>query len=166
LTIEDFFTKGFVHSKFDIDVVDMFKNDHFIDCNSKEADDQVISKEAQLKLDEIHLHVGKNIIEKVFSNFTYRRNGMWCGVDTGSAEWHNDFIDGDPFTSNLLIYLEDGEPYGNFIEVKNAFEEYVVVPKPNEYVWLNQNKKFMHRATHKSGPRRLLSFEFFIPDLV
>lgn len=164
--MEDFFTKGFVHSKFDIDVVDMFKNDRFIDCNSKEADEESICKESQEKLDQIHLHIGETIVKTLFNDFTYRRNGMWCGVDSGSSDWHNDFIDGDPFTSNLLIYLEDGEPYGNCIEVKNKFEEHKIIPKPNEYVWLNQNRKFMHKATHISGPRRLLSFEFYIPALV
>lgn len=164
--IENFFINGYVHGKFDIDAVTMFKDDYFIDCNSDDADVREIDTESKRKLNNLHEYISENYIKQIFTEFRVGKNGMWSGVDSGSAEWHNDFVDEDRFTSNFLIYLEDNEPFGNSIEVKNQFQEFKIVPKPNEFVWLNQNRKFMHRATHKSGPRRLLSFEFFIPSLV
>lgn len=164
--IENFFINGFVHGQFDIDVINMFDTDEFINCNSDEADYKSINDESRAKLNMLHQHIAKTYIEKLFENYKIGKNSMWSGVDSGSEVWHNDFIDSDRFTSNFLIYLDDNASHGNSIEVKNVFEEFKIIPKQNEFVWINQNKKFAHRATHKSGPRRLLSFEFFIPELV
>ena len=166
IDVSNFFVNGFIHGKLDFDAVEMFKEFEFIDCNSDRADNFTLEPDAIVCLDAIHGYFARKLISPMCQVYEFGRNGMWFGVDSGSAEWHNDFMDGDPFTSNILIYLEDGSQYDNSIQFKNKFDEFKVVPKPNEFVWINQNKKFMHKATHNSGPRRLLSFEFYIPALI
>jgi hypothetical protein len=163
--MENFFVNGYVHGVFDIDAKSEFSQYRFIDCNSDEAENFSIQNDAQEKLNRMHEHISEKYIRALFDDFEMKRNGMWEGVDYGSSKWHNDFTDGDPFTSNFLIYIDSNES-GNCIEIRNASDSFKVIPKENEFVWLNQNRKFEHRATHVSGQRRLLSFEFYIPALI
>lgn len=162
----NFFVNGFTQGTLNFDAVTMFQEFDFPDCTADRNTSFTIDPIAQIRLDAIHGYLANTLITPMFQVYTFGNNGMWSGVDSGSATWHNDFTDTDSFTSNILIYLEDGEPYGNSVEFKNQVEEWKVIPKPNEFVWINQNHNFMHRATHIAGPRRLLSFEFYIPALI
>lgn len=166
LKIDNFFTFGFVHDTIPYDVVKHFENDIFIDCNSPEAEDYEPPAETQKKLDALHLRLGNWILAPVFRDYDFKGNGLWNGVDDKSSRWHNDFEYSDGFNSNILVYMEDNEPYGNNISVTDGDAVFTIYPKRNEFVWLNQsNKAYRHKAHHAAGPRRLLSFEFMIHDL-
>lgn len=160
--MHNFFTKGYYTGQITNDL-NFFNNYEFVDCNYSEKLN--IEPEVQRYLNELHSFFSENLIAKVFSSFTIKSNGMWNGVDEGSSKWHNDFEDGDPFNSNILLYLDDNFKSGNYLQVTDQNEVYTIYPKINEFVWLNQAKCFKHRAHHKSGIRRLLSFEFYIDDI-
>lgn len=162
--ISDFLIKGYYTDFYKSDLSLEFKDKVFADCNSEI--NQNIDEETQLRLDLIHQDLYENYILKLFPYAELKDNGMWDGVDEGSAIWHNDQEDGDTFNSNILIYIDDNTPYNNSIEITDGKEEYKIIPKPNQLVWINQRKVFKHRAIHNDGVRRLLSFEFFIEELV
>ena len=67
--------------------------------------------------------------------------------------------------SNVIIYLDDTREHNNNIQVKNQIEEFVITPKENDFIWLNQNNLFRHKASHNDGRRRILSFEYYIDGL-
>ena len=138
----------------------LFKNFEFPDYNNVDVE---LEEQATQLLTILHNHIANKYVSVLFDNYVVGRRCMWTGIDNLSSDWHND--NNDEFNSNLLVYLDDGEQYGNSIEIKTPTEEFKIYPKKNQFVWLNQDKKFLHRATHISGPRRLLSFEFKIPDL-
>ena len=158
--MNDFLTNGFTTGILTLDVAFLFKKFHFPNCNDGDAE---FTAEASQFLSILHQHVSDKYVSKLFTEYSIGSSGMWSGVDNLSSDWHND--SNEKFNSNFLVYLDDSEQYGNSIEIKTPVEEFKIYPKKNQFVWLNQDKKFLHRATHMSGPRRLLSFEFKIPDL-
>jgi hypothetical protein len=158
--INNFLINGFTSDFLTLDAAFLFKKFEFPDCNNGEAE---LEEEAVELLDILHRHVAKKYVSSLFDEYSIGERGMWTGVDNMSSDWHND--SNEEFNSNFLIYLDDGELHGNSIEIKTPTEEFKIYPNKNQFVWLNQNKKFQHRATHLSGPRRLLSFEFTIPAI-
>lgn len=163
MLVDDFLSKGYYTDFFPSDLANEFNDKEFSDCN--QVENLNIDPDTQSRLEEIHRYFLREYVLKLFPNAEMKNNGMWHGVDNGSAVWHNDQEDGDPFNSNILVYIDDNVCYNNSIEVTNGIDEYKIVPKPNQFVWLNQRKIFKHRATHNQGPRRLLSFEFYIDGL-
>jgi len=149
-----------------------FKELDFVDCNSQEAETETlipewVDKSFKEELERLHKFFAEKYISKAFKNYELRDCGMWEGVDEFSATWHNDWEDGDKFNSNILVYLDDNtEENGNGIEIRGPHFYHQLRPKENQLLWLNQKKIFQHKATHKSGRRRVLSFEYFIHDLV
>jgi hypothetical protein len=159
---DDFFVKGFVTGKFFTDI-SKFSKYKFSDANDPNVgEEDSIPKEASSDLLELQLLIGQEYINKLFGrNYTLKNKGMWEGVDEGSSEWHNDWEDGKNMNTNLLVYLDDTTEHSNSIQVKNGFDEYVILPKAGDFVWLNQGKGFQHKASHNGGRRRVLSFEYF-----
>lgn len=141
--------------------VDCLKYDHIVDLVP------IIDDRAAHYLDEIFVELESKYIKPMFDTYTRLESTMWEGVDPLSATWHNDYIKGKTFNSNILVYLDDGTvENGNFIEVRNQTEEFRIYPKAGDFVWLNQRHTFEHKATHTSGRRRLLCYELMIPGLL
>jgi len=169
--LTDFFVKGYYSDQFCMDVVSLFEGHEFPTCVSedKERDlkeEMVYAPESQELLDKITEVVAEKYIKQVSNEFEFITNGMWSGVDYKSSLWHSDYEEVKrPLNTNFLIYLDDGDPYGNTIDFSNGFEEFSISHKPNQFVWVNQTHAFKHKATHKGGERRMLTFEFFIPGL-
>jgi hypothetical protein len=166
MTEEDclsFLTKGYVHGNItDLQSVD-FNQYTFIDCNSVVDDGKPeIDKRLYTILDTTKEFLIQNYVSKLFTKFTFLEAYAWSGVDPGSAVWHNDLREG--FNSNILVYLDDSLDK-NKIEVRNDHEEFCIYPKKGDFVWINQNRKFQHKATHVQGDRRVFSFEFNIDSL-
>ena len=115
-------------------------------------------------MSEIYDIIFDRHLSKLFPNIELLEKSMWQGVDTKSKEWHTDYMVKKNFNSNLLLYLDDN--YGNNIQVKNQTEEFTIYPIRGDFIWLNQNKIFQHRADHSAGPRRLISYEIYIPGLM
>ena len=165
LHLEDFFVKGFVTGEFFIDATSFLKYE-FADCedpNVRDCDSLPdAAKDDMLKL---HQLVGEVYVSQIFPNYKLMNCGMWEGVDSGSCTWHNDCVDGSTMNTNLLVYLDDTTEHGNSIEIRNGLSEYCVLPKANEFVWLNQAYHFQHKATHNTGRRRILSFEFLVDGI-
>ena len=162
LNYDDFFVKGFVTGKFFTDTSKFlnYKFSNAEDPNVGENDS--LPKEASSDLQELHLLIGHEYLNKLFdSDYILKNKGMWEGVDEGSSTWHNDWEDGKNMNTNVLVYLDDTTEHSNSIQVKNGFNEYVILPKAGDFVWLNQGKGFKHKASHNGGRRRVLSFEYF-----
>jgi hypothetical protein len=141
-----------------------FEDKEFKDCTLKEP--QFLNYEIKQRLKQYQKKLSEIYISEFFDNFEYRDCGMWKGVDEGSSKWHNDYLDGDNFNSNILVYLDDNnEKNGNSIEVRGPGFSHKIYPQKNQLIWLNQKRIFQHKATHSGGERRLLSFEYFIPDI-
>lgn len=165
--LNTFFYKGYIHGKMPFDVSALLDDCYFIDCNSYDVDTYKHPPKVVDLLNQIEQKLTEMFVKPIFSNFEFRFSGIWSGVDPGSARWHNDFEDGNTFNSNILIYLDDNEPYGNYIAVTDQKSEPIIIqPKRNEFVWLNQRKNFLHKAHHHSGPRRVCSFDYMIFDLL
>lgn len=163
MTLDDFFIKGYYTDILSIDIASEFSNYVFADC--RVSNSMHIAQDVKARLNELHLYLAENYVSKIFSAYKILGNGMWDSVDTGSDTWHNDWSDGDHLNSNILLYIDDNRLYNNSIMVRDGRQEFKIQPQPNQIVWLNQSKCFEHKATHNSGPRRLLSFEFFIDGL-
>jgi len=143
-----------------------FKSMNFKNCNEVN-EDFWLDKNYLQELKKIQSILSVEYISKIFNKFEMKECGMWEGVDEGSSKWHNDYLDGDKFNSNILVYLDDNtEKNGNSIEVRGPNFSHILYPKENQLIWLNQKKIFQHKATHKTGRRRVLSFEYFIPELI
>lgn len=166
LDFNNFFSYGYVIDREPNVDFSIFKKMNFKNCN--EVEENFWLDENYLEeLKKLQVFFSEKYVSKIFSTFELKDCGMWEGVDEGSSKWHNDYLDGDKFNSNMLVYLDDNTPEnGNSIEVRGPNFSHILYPKENELIWLNQKKIFEHKATHKSGRRRVLSFEYFIPELV
>ena len=163
---QTFFIDGYWLDKLPNHVnIDVFDKFDFKDCTQPE--ETWLDQNAMKDLKKLHKWFADNYVAKMFDEFEMKDCAMWSGVDEGSREWHNDFEDGDAFNSNILVYMDDNtEENGNNIQVASGDYINIIYPKRREFVWLNQKKCFQHRATHKSGVRRVLSFEYMIPALL
>ena len=163
----DFFVNGYIQGHLaEINNYD-FSEFVFLDCSGNEDiidNNPTIDKKAQKYLSEIYSIIFNRYLSKLFPNIELLDQSMWQGVDTKSKEWHTDYVKGKNFNSNLLLYLDDN--YGNSIQVTNQVEEFVIYPKRGDFMWLNQNKKFHHRAEYISGTRRLIGYDMYIPGLM
>jgi hypothetical protein len=162
MQLGDFFVKGYYTEVCCNNIALEFSNYDFTNCNS--ANHMQVPEQVQQRLDSIHLSLADNYVSKIFTSYELLNNGLWDGVDSGSSDWHND-QKSRGFNSNILVYIDDNRVYNNYIMVTNGAEEFKIQPQPNQLVWLNQSSCFKHKAIHTSGPRRLLSFEFFVEGL-
>lgn len=144
--------------------IDLFEKFHFEDCT--QPSENWLEKGAISHLNNLHQWFADNFVSKMFDDFEMKDCGMWSGVDEESRSWHNDFENKNEFNSNILVYMDDNtEANGNNIQVASNDYINILYPMRRDFVWLNQKKCFQHRATHKSGVRRVLSFEYLIPAL-
>ena len=166
--LDSFFLEGYYKAKvsdftdFDISFFDQFKIAH---CASHECD--ILDPAAVAELKKLQQFFADNLIKLLFDEFEVVDIGMWEGVDDGTSDWHNDWQDGDNFSSNILIYLDDNtEENGNSLKVRShGTNEQTLYPKRGEFIWLNQKSCFEHKATFTSGIRRVLSLEYLVPAL-
>jgi hypothetical protein len=160
----DFLINGFATGLVPLDLLTPFNNTYFPDCNID--CDYVFPEEVINLLTPVCDWLKINYLETLFADYRVHYIGAWSGVDEGSARWHNDWIDGDPFNTNILVYLDP--PLENYIAVRNILDpdsETKIYPEVGQFVWINQQKHIQHKAQHTAGPRRLLCFEFFVPNL-
>ena len=67
--------------------------------------------------------------------------------------------------SNILVYLEEGTMENdNYIEVLGV-DKCRIYPLRGDFVWLNQQPQFEHRANNGEGIRRVIHFPYYIPSL-
>lgn len=162
--VYNFFVNGYMHGHLDeVESID-FDKYHFVDCTHNPEHDGMPDPTIVPILDDVYSILRHRYINQLFQNYTLHERNIWQGVDSGSKEWHNDYAEYKSFNSNILVYLDDSYDK-NTIQVRNETEEFIIYPKKGDFVWLNQNPKFQHRATHIEGIRRLISFEIYINDL-
>lgn len=93
---------------------------------------------------------------------------MWSRVGENVHGWHSDFMnDCSIFNSSLNCYFDDSsEETGGQLQFHPAGQDIpenspmlnAVYPKKFNIVVLNQNTNFVHRVTHCSIERRMLSY--------
>jgi hypothetical protein len=167
--LNEFFIYGYILVRAPQIDLKYFDSVPFQDCNDVDSTARsalALAPGVQRRLEWLHEHLAETCLTRLFDSFEKKDCAMWSGVDELSAKWHNDFEDGDSFNSNILIYLDDNTiENGNSIEVRGPGFERLLRPLKGDLLWLNQKKCFQHRATHTSGRRRVLSFEFMVPAL-
>lgn len=115
--------------------------------------------EEQVMLDEFVRFVSEKYIEPLYKDYEVTYCGVWDGVDLGSADWHNDAVEG--FDFNVLYYFDDtDESTGGQIEFKHYNGEVCIYPKKGDLVFINQNGKFYHKASRSKQHRRVASIEY------
>ncbi len=152
--LDSFFINGFYKGHIDFIEDINFNNYKFIDCNEEF---RLLDKQLEPILLRVKEHLIKNHVSVIFDKYNIIDQYAWSGVDGYSKEWHNDLKEG--FDSNVIVYLDDslGE---NTIEFKNQTEQFKIYPKKGDFVWINQSKQFQHKATHITGNRRVMGFDF------
>jgi hypothetical protein len=152
----NFIMNGYVHNTVPFLKNIVFDDYVFTDCNSEDAEESFMDDRLIPILNETKSFLIENYMRS-FKNCEFIRMGAWSGVDDDSTKWHNDFEEG--FNANIVVYLDDSLNE-NKIEIKNSNEEVAIYPKKGDFVLINQDTKFKHRATHAIGQRRVFSFEF------
>ncbi len=164
--INDFLIRGYVKGNLlGLQEVSYFDQYHFVDCLDENiSNDSAIPPKKLIPLFENYAsQFEEHLILKLFPIFKRLDFGMWQGVDLESRQWHNDFLYGESFNSNILVYLEEHSQTA--LEIKNGVEEIQIPVKAGDFIWINQSSNFQHRARQESGARRILSFEYFLPGL-
>ena len=168
MKLDDFFINGYITGGIDESInLEEFYEYQFINCENEDVSWN--NPEAENKIRSLQKHFADLYVSKIFDKFEHKDVCMWAGVDAGSADWHNDFEYAGKFNSNVLIYMDDLTPEnGNKIEVRNVntLEETTLYPKKRDFVWLNKQRCYQHKATHHNGDRRVISFEYLIPSLI
>lgn len=119
------------------------------------------SEEEQLLIDKYVEYVSKKYVEPIYKNYIVTYCAVWDGVDLGSTEWHNDKIEGFDF-SVLYYYDSTNEESGGQIEFKFPDGETIIYPKSGDLIFINQDKKFFHKASRSNSSRRVASIEYKI----
>jgi hypothetical protein len=125
-----------------------------------------ISEVEKEGLEKIQAYILDNYLKSHFYNVQPHSFGLWKGIDQNSHNWHNDYLKHKKFNITCLYYLDDMDNNtGGSLQVRslNSFSE--IYPKEEMLVILNQSKTFEHRVVATSHIRRLLSFDFFAPEL-
>jgi|TARA_A200000159_G_C7275321_1_gene319123 hypothetical protein len=120
----------------------------------------------------------EEVISETYPKFELTEEpGLWNGVTKENNEFHNDFVAGDKFNSNILVYLDEGNDMNeNYIEIAGedildkdgipyGVSKCRIFCRPGQFVWLNQSPQFEHRANNGSGNRRLIHFAYYIPEI-
>ena len=132
-----------------------------------ETNDLNLSEYQQRTLGHIQGQLENKIVQ-TFDNYELtERPGLWQNVTKENNEFHNDYVYGDKFNSNILVYLDKGtEENDNYIEVKETNSApHRIYPEVGEYMWLNQAPGFFHRANNGKGIRRVIHFAYYIPEI-
>ena len=132
-----------------------------------DSNDVKLNEYQQRTLSHIQGQLENKIVE-TFENYELTEQpGLWKGVTKANNEFHNDFVYGDKFNSNILVYLDKGtEENDNYIEVKESTSKpHRIYPDVGDFVWLNQSTGFYHRANNGEGIRRVIHFAYYIPEI-
>ena len=157
-----FFADGFAQGQLQFDTY------AFDDLEFPQIDYDVqvkLSEYQKQQLDKIKTQL-ELVLKKTFPEFKLTEEpGFWQGVTKENNEFHNDFTFGDKFNSNILVYLEEGTMENdNYIEVLGV-DKCRIYPLRGDFVWLNQQPQFEHRANNGEGIRRVIHFPYYIPSL-
>jgi hypothetical protein len=157
--IDNFLTKGYAHfnvgaildlSKFKITNVEI--NDNL---------ENNFSDEERLMITEFVDFVSKYYVAKTYNSYEVLYFAVWDGVDLGSAEWHNDKVEG--FDFNVLYYYDNtDEETGGSIQFQYPDGEHVIYPKTGDLVFINQSGLFKHKASRSTHQRRVASIEYSV----
>lgn len=139
-----------------------FDSYSFHDCNYESGEESIVDTNLWPIIYKCRDFLIDNYVSQIFSNFELKNMSAWKNVDGGSSVWHND--QKEKLNSNILVYLDDSYNK-NTIEIKTPSKVHKIYPQKGNFVWLNQSLNFQHKATHLEGERRLISFEFDIPEL-
>ncbi len=117
-------------------------------------------------LEKVQDYLLDNYLKLHFKDIKPHSFGLWKGIDQNSHNWHNDYLKSKKFNLTCLFYLDDmDKDSGGSLQVRSLDTFCEVYPKPEMLVLLNQSKNFEHRVVATSQERRLLSFDFFAPEL-
>jgi hypothetical protein len=161
--VYSFYVNGFIHGN--IEQIKTINPDdfYFDDCVKTKNKTKTIDKNIMPVLKNTCQYLIDNYVSILFHDYEVLEKYCWSGVDDYSKHWHNDSKEN--FNSNILVYLDDSLEK-NSIEIKNGSNEiFTVYFKAGDFVWLNQNLQFSHRANHIVSNRRVLSYHFNIRDL-
>jgi hypothetical protein len=156
----DFFTKGFCFIE-NSGLTNYFGNiDNYNIKDSFDMGDEPKLGDNPTELNEILLQVREKIVHehltKIFKNYTPLSYFIWDKVDSVTSDWHTDNQD-----CSFLLYFDDTDEFtGGALSVKDYQNEYKIYPKKDMLIWLNQNKKFLHKAENSNKKRRLAIFQF------
>lgn len=157
--LDNFFTKGYV----------LFHEPNLIDLNCFEIVNVEIydklplnafDENEQKQFMEFSKVVTEKYVTQLFGDYyEILGYGIWDGVDPGSMNWHNDQDEGLDF--NVLYYHDTMLPEtGGQIEFKYPGGQDCVYPKSGDLIIINQDFKFMHKASRSTISRRVASIEF------
>lgn len=158
-----FFKDGFYTGEVDLNV-QLFDDVKFpsIDYDAK---DLILPDTCKQEIKKVQEQL-EEVISETYPKFELTEEvGLWNGVTKDNNEFHNDFVAGDKFNSNILVYLDEGnDDNENYIEILGV-DKCRVFCRPGQFVWLNQSPQFEHRANNGRGNRRLLHFAYYIPEI-
>ena len=158
-----FFKDGFYTGEVDLNV-QLFDDVKFpsIDYDAK---DLILPDICKQEITNVQEQL-EEVISETYPKFELTEEvGLWNGVTKDNNEFHNDFVAGDKFNSNILVYLDEGnDDNENYIEIKGE-DKCRIFCNPGQFVWLNQSPQFEHRANNGRGNRRLLHFAYYIPEI-
>lgn len=162
----DYMIYGFSYIQDDT-ILKMFKSiDNFGEIVNVEnmSDDEEYTPEYNIIqnkfLQDVQNYLEEKYINENLETLNISRN-IWSGVDDGSLEWHNDYLEGQDFC--FLYYLDtmlfDGALYFKSL-ITN--ENRILYPKEGTLVWLNLTNKYLHKADRSSKQRRVINLEYKI----
>lgn len=155
--IDTFLLKGYAYFS-EPDLLDL----SLFNITNVEINDELANNftyEEQQLLDKFIKYVSEHYVSTLYKNYEVVYYSVWDGVDLGSAEWHNDAVEG--FDFNVLYYFDNtNEEVGGSIEFKHPEGEIKIYPKSGDLVFINQNGKFYHKASRSKSQRRVASIEY------
>lgn len=157
--LSNFLLNGYAHFN-ESDLLDLSKF-NIVNVEITDNLDISFSEEEQLLIDKYVEYVSKKYVEPIYKNYIVTYCAVWDGVDLGSTEWHNDKIEGFDF-SVLYYYDSTNEESGGQIEFKFPDGETIIYPKSGDLIFINQDKKFFHKASRSNSSRRVASIEYKI----
>lgn len=142
-------------------VPDLIDLSEFNIINVELNDDSVnsFSISEQAKMDTFIEYVSQNFVKSFYTDFEIVDYSVWDGVDQGSTIWHNDSVEG--FDFSVLYYFDNTDPVvGGSIEFQYPNGETKIYPKSGDLIFINQNKRFYHKASRSTSQRRIASIEY------
>ena len=155
--LDTFLTCGYAHFN-EPDLIDLSK----FKITNVEVNDNLESNFTEtelLMLNSFTEFISEKYIKPLYKNFDIVYCCVWDGVDMGSTAWHNDSVEG--FDINVLYYFDDTNPLvGGSVEFRHPTGEHKIYPVAGDLVFINQNKKFFHKASRSTACRRVASIEY------
>lgn len=151
--------KGYVWLKNGITESDVSGITNLVFPNANSNDEQ---PEELLALSQPIIQSITSDIDEHFTN-TFIEIEIWDDVDNGSKVWHNDRSLSEA-NLTVLIYCDD-KVEGNTISIRGPLSSIDITPDKYDVVYVNQNKKFEHKAAISKLPRRVIGLQYFCEEL-